>query len=177
MNLRHRSNRPALAIGALLLALPLSACSQDDGVVDTDDAVEDTDDKASEPEAGLDVESLSFEEVSDDLSSRAGEEITVTAEVEDVVTDQVFTINSLDGNDLEPIVVTNVDGDQVVDAGTPVRVTGLVAETFILTDVEETVGVQLDDELLADFENRPYLEATHVDTDIDQEAVNEARKD
>jgi hypothetical protein len=174
MQTRPTTRRVAAVATLVLLALPVSACSQDEGAVDTDDAVETTDDDPTEPEAGADPESLSFDEVSDDLAGRAGEEVTVTAQVDDVVTDQVFTITSLDGTTLEPIVVVGAETSEVIEADTPIRVTGVVADTFVLTDVEETVGIQLDDEILGNFENRPYLEATHIETDVSDEAAEEA---
>jgi hypothetical protein len=170
MQTRPTARRATAVATAALIALSVSACNQDDGAVDTDDAVETTDGDPTESEAGAEPDSLTFDEVSDDLAGRAGEEVTVTAQVDDVVTDQVFTVTSLDGNTLEPIVVVGAESDETVEAGTPVQVTGVVADTFVLTDVEETVGIQLDDELLADFEDRPYLEATDVETEVDEDA-------
>lgn len=171
---RPTVRRAAAVATAVLIALPVSACNQDDGAVDTDDAVEATDDDTTEREAGADPESLSFDEVSDDLAARAGEEVTVTAQVDDVVTDQVFTVTSLDGITLEPIVVVGAETEEVVEADTAIRVTGVVADTFVLTDVEDTVGIQLDDEILGDFEDRPYLEATHIETDVSEEVAEES---
>lgn len=159
MTTSHRIRRTATTIAAgMLVALPLTACSQDDGAVDTDDAVETTDEDQDEPDEGLDPATLSFEDISDDLAGRVGEEVMVEAKVEDVVTPGVFTVNALEGNDLESIVVVGAEASEDVEVDSPIVFTGTVRESLQPNQVEELLDVQLDDELLTEHEGQPYVE-------------------
>lgn len=169
-----RTRRTTSAAGALLLALSLGACSQSDGAVDTDDAVERTDQDSSEPDAGLDIETKSFDEVQGELAALVGQEVAMTAQVEDVVTDQAFTVVSLEESGAPPIVVVDAYPEAVVEAGTPVRFSGLVLDDFDPETVTRTLGVQLDDEVAIEMQGQPYVVATHVDTDIDGDADADA---
>lgn len=163
------ARRSTSAAGALLLALSLGACSQSDGVVDTDDAVEQTDQDSTEPDAGLDIETKSFDEVQGELAALVGEEVAMTAQVEDIVTDQAFTVTSLEASGAPPIVVVDAYPEAVVEAGTPVRFSGLVLDDFDPETVTRTLGVQLDDEVAIEMQGDPYIVATHLDTDIDDD--------
>ena len=161
--LARGTRRPALAVAAaVLVALPLSACSQDHGAVDTDDAVETTDQDQTEPEAGIDPATFSFEDLSDDLGERVGEEVMVTAEVERIITPGVFLINALEGHDLEPIAVVETYPGADVEPGDEIVFTGTVEEQLVPRKVEKLLDVQLDDETLTDYDGRPYIEMTKV---------------
>lgn len=155
--------RTAPTFAALLLTLPLGACSQDTGAVDTDNAVERTDQDPTEPEAGIDPATLSFEDISDDLHTLVGEEVMVTAKVERIVTPGVFLINSLEGNDLESIAVVEVDESEDIEVDSEVVLTATVDRTLDLEQrVKTLLDVQLDRETLADYERRLYLEAVEI---------------
>lgn len=163
MRTRIRTLRTAATLtSVVLVALPLGACSEDGGPVDTDDAVETTDDDPTEPKAGLDPATLSFEDISDDLDERIGEEVMVEAQVEDVVTPGVFTINAREGNDLEPIVVVGVNGTEDIEVDTPVVFTGMVERSLRPDQVDRLLDVQLEDEVLTDYRGRPYIRAVMV---------------
>ena len=164
MKTRNRRGRtgPVLA-AALLVALPLNSCSAEPA--DTNDVAEAADGEATASDAGTDPDNLTFEDISDDLESRVGEKITVTAMVEDVITPGVFTINAIDGNTLEPIAVVDARPGEDLEAGSEVVVTGTVHDSFIPNEVENLLDVQLEDELLSGYETRPYLRATEVRTD------------
>lgn len=163
MRTRNRTFRTATTVtAAVLVALPLGACSEDTGAVDTDDAVETTDDDPVEPQAGLDPATLSFEDISDDLDERVGEEVMVEAEVEDVITPGVFTINDQTGNDLESIVVVGVNGTEDIEADMPIVLTGIVERSLQPSKVDRLLDVQLEDEMLTDYEEQPYIRALMV---------------
>jgi hypothetical protein len=42
-------------------------------------------------------------------------------------------------------------------------VTGTVMQTFVVTEVEEELGVDLDDAVFAEFEQEPYVVAENVE--------------
>lgn len=156
MLLRHRARLLAPA-AALALALPLAACGEDDGAVDTGDAQQ----RTGEDTEADDNEVLTFEELLQDVDSRTGDVVSVTATVDEIVTPGVFAIT---GDTPESMVVVDVAKTEDVEDGTEVVVTGTVHEELDDLEVEELMEVQLGDELLNDWEDEPYLEATEVDT-------------
>jgi hypothetical protein len=160
----RRAHRTALTSTAAVLAvLSLGACSQDTGAVDTDDAVETTDQDPTEPEAGIDASTLSFEELTEDLRTRVGEEVMVTARVERVVTPGVFLVNSLRGNALESVAVVDVEQFRDIEADSEIVFTARVERTLDLPQrVASVLDVQLEEEALRGYGDRPYLDLVTI---------------
>jgi hypothetical protein len=143
-------------VGALLLAGFVAGCGEDETT-----ASDPGTDGATAEEA---AETLSYEDVSDDLATRAGEELTVSATVDEVITQGVFAVTG-PGSDPESIVVVDADPGAALEPGTEVVVTGTAHEELDDLEVEEILEVQLEDELLNDWEDEAYLEADRVETE------------
>ena len=95
----------------------------------------------------------------------AGQEVTLTGEVEEVFsTDSPTAITISDPNDLElgdllvisETAMADLEQDQVVE------VVGTVQADFQLTQVETELALDLEDEWFQDFEGDPYIEATEI---------------
>lgn len=155
--------RPTAPAAALLLAaLSLTACGEDETNAADQPADSETSANTGTGAAG---DILDFQDVSGDLQGRVGEEITVRATVEDVVTPEVFTLTDPADTTLDPIVVVDQDPTEVVETGTEVVVTATVRDEFVSSEIEDLLKIQLDDELLGDFEEGPYLDASEVRTE------------
>lgn len=127
---------------ALLLAMSLVACENNDDTV-----VEDAEEEGT-------------------AASLVGTEVTVSGEITAVVPPSAFIISGDDasfGVD-EGTLVYGADGEEyaeVVD-GTYVQATGTVRE-FLITDVESTLGIDYDDALLTPFEEEFAVEASSLE--------------
>lgn len=152
----HRTHLVA-PLAALLLVVPLAGCGEDQGPVDTGDAQQ----RTGEDTEADDGEVLRFEELAEDLDDLVGDEVSVTATVDEVVTPGVFAIT---GEDPESMVVVDVAPEEDVETDTEVVVTGTVQPGLDDLEVEDLLATQLDDELLNDWEGEPFLEADEVDT-------------
>ena len=60
-------------------------------------------------------------------------------------------------------VVVGATGDAQLSPETTVEVTGTVQQAFVVTEVEEELGVNLDDALFAEWEQEPYVVADSVE--------------
>jgi hypothetical protein len=156
--LRHRTFLATAS--AALVTTSLAGCGADEpedaATPDPGSSSESTD---SNPEGS---EEMTFEDISDDLGSMVGEDIQVRALVEEVVTPGVFTINQVDGNDLESVVVVGAESAGDLAPDQEVVVDATVESTLDPDSVAELLDVQLEDELLTDYEGQPYLEASSV---------------
>lgn len=94
----------------------------------------------------------------DDIDTYTAQDVTVTAEVNETLTPDAFTI----GADVDPLLVIETDESiPPVDPGQEVEVTGTVEEIFEIVVVEEDWGLDLDDEMFAVYEGEPYLVASN----------------
>ena len=92
--------------------------------------------------------------------------MTTTAVVEQVLTDNAFTIGG-PGESLL-VVAASADADMgIVEQGARVRVTGTVSESFDAASVADEFGVELDAEAVGTDEGQTYLAA-----DVIGEPVN-----
>lgn len=159
---RRRTQLAASAIAAVA-ALSLSGCGGD-SAEDTAAAASADQSATMDAEAAAEEEVLRLDEVGADLDARVGEELTVVGAVEDVITPEVFTIVDPTGTTLDPVLV--VGGEEVVGLAPDqeVQVTARVEDDFDVATAEETLDIQLDDELLTEWQEGLYLEAQAVDT-------------
>lgn len=103
----------------------------------------------------------------DDYDSLVGEEVTVSAKVNEILSPEAFVIAGTDDTTVEPLLIVHNLGElPELQEELTVAVTGTVQEAFVLTDVEEELGVDLDDERYADWEGERYIQATAVDTSV-----------
>jgi hypothetical protein len=97
------------------------------------------------------------------LDSYVGEEVTLSADVNEVITPEAFSIAGTDDTSVEALLVVGATGDTELAPETTVGVTGTVQEAFVVTEVEEELGGDLDDALFAEWEQEPYVVADDVE--------------
>lgn len=100
----------------------------------------------------------------DAIDSYVGEEISLSAEVLDVLSPTSFTIISGDDPTANPLLVLNDEGEEIILPGTPIQVTGAVREDFDPGTAEENLAIDLEDALYEDWIGDFYLEVTAIDS-------------
>lgn len=154
--------RTAAAAGAAALALTgLSACGDTAGTeegVDVEDVQQEGDNNDFIYDGPYD------ETFNEDMDQYEGETVTVSAEVNDVLSENAFTIAGTEDTSVEELLIVSAEGNADLAEDDPVEVTGVVHQAFESTTVEEDLGFTLEEELFADYDGEPYIEATTVDT-------------
>lgn len=102
----------------------------------------------------------------DDYDSLVGQQVTVSAQVNEIVTDSAFTIAGTEDTGVEPLLIVHAGDVAALEQGSAVSVTGTVRDAFDPVDVESELGVELEDEAYADWEGQRYIVADSVDTSI-----------
>lgn len=138
---------------------------QEGEVVQTTGPAEATDAPAAERAAGPYVGPYDTN-FYDDAVTYAGEEVTLSAKVGEIVSPMAFTIAGTDDTTVSPLLI--ISGEKMTDLeeGQVVEVTGTVHEAFDLPKVNEEMQEDLDDDLLGDYDGQPYVKATKVSTDV-----------
>ncbi|GAA4753372.1 hypothetical protein GCM10023328_40790 [Modestobacter marinus] len=103
------------------------------------------------------------EQFREDVDVYAGTEVTVTAQVDDVLGPNSFTIVGPDDTSVEPLLVLVADEVPDLEAGLPVTVAATAAQEFDVAEVETQLGVDLEDEQYEEWEDQPFLLATIVE--------------
>ncbi|WP_159617242.1 hypothetical protein [Arthrobacter zhaoguopingii] len=128
------------------------------------------------PEKGVTVEEVlkaegdTEEPVGDDsggYDSLVGEQVTVSAEVNEIVSPMAFTIAGTDDTTVDELLIVHDEELPDVDPGQVVQVTGRVHEAFDLARSEEDLGIDLDEDLYDDWNDLRYIQATSVDTSVE----------
>jgi len=126
------------------------------------------------PETGADVEDIQEEtgggnaagggglNVFNDAQSFAGQQVTVSAEVSEIVSPNAFRVGAENAEAL--LVVHN--GSTALNQNSPVKVTGTVKRSFALSEAESFAGADFDDSLFTEFEGEPYIQAQQIDTTV-----------
>ena len=105
----------------------------------------------------------------DEADIYVGEVVTVSANVNEIVTPMSFTIAGTDETTVDPLLIVH-DGQMTdLSEGTAVEVTGTYQEAFDLPTVEENMDLDLEDDGFADHDKEPYIEATNIDTSVPAE--------
>lgn len=144
----HRGRAKATAVlAAAVLPLSLTACGDDD--------------ETAGPESGTDVEDITEDQYFTD-DQFVGEEVTVSAEVEEVLNEQSFVLDGGDWGD-ESLLVVSADKAQSLQEDDVVQVTGTVRE-FVYDDYADEYGLVADPGVYDDYDEEEFLEATAVDT-------------
>lgn len=123
-----------------------------------------------EEEADDTLESGPYDEVYDqsfwdELTIYFGEEVTLSAQVREPLDAQGFTLAGMDETTVDPLLVLHEGEAQQLEPGQAVFVKGTVYEYLDIAEVENELGVDLDEALYEQWENDPYLLATSVKTD------------
>lgn len=119
------------------------------------------------PETGVDVEDIQndlptaggFEDFSG-AQNFAGQQVTVSAEIDEIIGPNGFIIADDAG---EPLLVI-YDGTPQLTVDTPVKVTGTVKRAFAIYEAEEFASGGFNDTAFSDFNGEPYIQASNVDT-------------
>lgn len=96
----------------------------------------------------------------DENETYAGQEVTVSAEVTATLSTDTFVIAGADGTAVDPLLIVEEQEISAFDDGEVVEVTGTVAQDFDVAAAEEELGIDLEDELYADYVGEPYIMAT-----------------
>ena len=106
------------------------------------------------------------QEFFDDLDVREGETVTVSANVNEIFTPEAFTIAGTEDTTVDPLLVVHKDAEPELKPELTVKVTGTARTAFDLPAVEKDLGVDLDDTLFEDWDGKPYLQASMIDTSV-----------
>ena len=167
-----RTRKLAMAGILPIAALSLAGCNSTSGTeegADVEDVVEEeaVADEGDPVEPYDGVYDTDFYEAYD---SYVGEEVTLSADVNEIVSEKSFTIAGTDDTTVEALLVLADGQMEEVTPGLTVSVTGTVMESFDLPTVEEETGLDLDDEAFADFDGENYVVAESVDTSVDADS-------
>ena len=166
LNRTHPLGRGAAAGLLAMSTFGLVACSEDTAGSEEGVSVEDV------QEGGEDGGASAYDGAYDsdfetDVTSYEGETVTVSAEIDEILGDQAFTIAGTEDTDVEPLVVIHKDAMENLEAGTVVEVTGVVHKARDVPKVEDAIETDMDDVVLEDFEAEPYIEATNIDSSVE----------
>lgn len=144
---RHRGRAKVIAaLAAAVLPLSLTACGDDD---------------TAGPETGTDVEDITEDDQYFDGDQFVGEEVTVSAEVEEVLNQQSFVLDGGGWGD-ESLLVVSADTMKLQEDDV-VQVTGTVRE-FTYDDYADEYGLVADPGVYDDYSEEEFLEASSIDT-------------
>lgn len=136
MQLRTRRLLAALAIAPVV---PLLGCGGD----------------SAGPEQGVSVQ-----DVWTDTDRLEGQEVTLSATVQSLVSERAFVISGGDGGS-DPLLVVH-DGSAEPDIASPVRVTGTVRQVLAFEALEFLGDPVLQREIYETYGDEPYVEATTI---------------
>lgn len=91
-----------------------------------------------------------------------GMEVTLTAEIGEVVSPIAVTITDPQDPSVAPLLVVLENADTTLRAGDPIKVTGTVHAAYNVPAVEENLGEAPDADVLAHYDGQPFIEATQV---------------
>lgn len=162
--------RTAVASILPFAALGLTGCdtSGTEEGADVEDVVEEDADAgaAVEEETVEPYDGLYDQAFYDEKDTYIGEEVILSADVNEIVSPSSFTIAGTDDTTVEPLLVVSAEEMSEVEPGLTVEVTGIVHEAFDLPTVEEEMDLELEDETFEDWDGQSYVEATNVDTSV-----------
>ncbi|EMY34935.1 hypothetical protein D477_007004 [Arthrobacter crystallopoietes BAB-32] len=147
----HQPCRTRQAAAALALAaLAVSGCGND----------------TAGPETGTDVEEVQPDVIRDTVEEAEeagdGESVTVSAKVNEIISPLSFTIAGTDDTTVDPLLVVHDDQLPEVEPGQIVQITGTVYRNIQLPRLEETAGIDLDDTLHQEWEDKTCIVASQV---------------
>ncbi len=155
IRLKRGAARLLGAVVALGLAFALTACG---GGGDTAEAG-----ASPQPQGtgiNADIEDVQIGKLGGDPEAFIGDRVRVKGTVTEVIGLYAFLLGS-DKTDVEPLLVVGAEKN-VADKGDVVTVTGEVASEFGVPDVEDELGVDLDDPLFEPYVGENYIRATQV---------------
>ncbi|MCZ2837668.1 hypothetical protein [Modestobacter sp. VKM Ac-2985] len=165
-----------LAGGLVVAPFTLAACGDDTAGPEEDVSVAEIQedpgvDAGVDPgaEAGLGYDGLYDSAFYLGTSDYVGQQVTVSATVNEVFGPNSFSIGGTEDTSVEPLLVVGADSSDALTEGDVVQVTGTVQSGYSETTVEEELGIDLADDAFADFELQDYIAADSVDTSVPTE--------
>lgn len=119
------------------------------------------------------AEDVSVGDIMDDPSGFAGEDVTISGPIGGELDREAFTIEE----DGEELLVVGDRGTVPSDLPDEVDVTGTVEEEFNIGDVEDELGIRLNDRQLDEFEGEPFIMADDIVEATDEPADDAAELD
>lgn len=106
---------------------------------------------------------VTIEKLTGDVEDYIGQMVTIRSEVQEELDENGYVLQSDDFFDGEEVLLLNADAEPVTRPNDEIAIqgTGTVRE-FIIADIENEYGIDLDDELYIDYENRPVVIAESV---------------
>lgn len=166
-----------LLAGSLVVApFTLAACGDDTAGPEEDVSVaEIQEDPGAEAgvdpgaEAGLGYDGLYDSAFYAGSSDYVGQEVTVSATVNEVFGPDAFSIAGTEDTSVAPLLVVGTDSADALEGGDVVQVTGTVQSAFDEVTVEDELGIDLPDDTFTDFQATEYIVADSVDTSVPTE--------
>ena len=125
------------------------------------------------PEARIDVGEIQNDQAGDGtyddfarIQSFEGQQVTVTADVVQIVAPNAFTIADMRG---EQRLVVHRELAPNVAVNSPVQVTGTAKKTFDIAVAEQFAGADFDDLAFRPYFGEPYIQASNIDTTVTTE--------
>jgi hypothetical protein len=133
-----RARRVTGAVVAAGLGLGvLAGCGNDTAGPETGASVEDVQEEPAAEEPLDEEPAAGAQEVgADEARSFVGQTVTVSADVNEILGPQAFTIAGTENTDAEPLLVIANQPDQLVQPDSALAVTGTVRQAFDLPAVE-----------------------------------------
>ena len=106
---------------------------------------------------------VTIDKITGNIDEYVGQTVTIRGEVESELDESGFVLEDDEFFGGEQFLLLNAGAEPVMrpSEDVPVQATGTVRE-FILADIESEYGIDLDDELYVDYENKPAIVAESV---------------
>lgn len=121
-------------------------------------------DRLSEIDSDVVYDGLYGEDFAANVQDYDDREVAVSGTVEQVVSRNAFTLG---GDGVADLLVISAEGNEEVQQGDTVKVTGTAHATFDLPAVEDDIGRDLDDAQFEEWDQGPYVAADQVETDVE----------
>ncbi|GAA1757167.1 hypothetical protein [Kocuria aegyptia] len=160
MRIRDRSSTRVLsAMLAAVTVLGLVGCNQDDPVPAEGEFMGNpTPYGVGTPteENKVVYEGQYNQEFINEAENYVGQQVTISGQVSRTLSPETFAI----AGPADPMLIVEEREIPAVTDGESVEITGMMQESFSVVEVEEQLGIDLEDELYADFQGENYVMAT-----------------
>lgn len=106
---------------------------------------------------------VTIEKITGNLEDYVGQMVTVRSEVEEELGESGFVLEADEFFGGEPFLLLNANAEPVIRPSDDIAVQGTgIVRRLIIADIETEYGIDLDDELYVDYEDRPVVIAESV---------------
>ncbi|WP_246199670.1 hypothetical protein [Arthrobacter zhaoguopingii] len=162
----HRA-RAALLASLALSTLSITACgTQEPGAAPQGQKSQPTLGTAPAPGGAPPYDGAYDQTFSDNFARYDGERVTVSAEVNEIISPAAFTIAGTEDTLADELLIVHAAEESDLLEGLTVSVTGTVHTSFDVQDAETDLGVDLNEALYRGWNGQPYIEASAVDTSV-----------